>query len=612
LLSARITAAFTPRPKIFSFCLLTILCFIAYANALPNSFHFDDIHGIVANPTVHNLKYLPAYFSDPSTFSMSTKQDWRPVLQISYLLNYLLCGLNPTLFRLFNLVVHINTAFLIYLIVAEMAERFPPTLVDESRWSRVATPLVPALLFAVHTANSEAVNYIWARSSMLVAFWYLLAFYCFLRGPFSGRTNGGNLWHGGGLACFALGLATKATAITLPATLFLYELLFLNPARQNPVRLFRAEPWRLKKYLPLTALLLAYLALRVVLIPSTFTRVIFPGGDSLYQTPSTYFFTEVRSWVYYLRLFLWPHPLIVDFHGFGWSQSLWDTKVLLALGVVILILGVAWRVRKSEPLITFFTFWFFIALLPEASIVPLTEPIFVYRAYLAYAGLSVVVTLASLKAWAWVWDKLKDRARTGPARFWASYSLVLSLILGILTVATISRNQDWRTETTLWSDVLRKDPANPRAHMYLGLEFLELEDYKKAGRMFEKAVELAPKDAYAYMLRGYFNDRVDRNDQALADLNQAIKLDPRSHYNYFHRGELYRKIGEDDKALSDYESALKLKPVFTDAYVGIARIYWQRKDTVNVAAACRMIIQIDPDDARGHRCLQRTDAQQGR
>jgi protein O-mannosyl-transferase len=606
LLSARITAAFTPRPKIFSFCLLTILCFIAYANALPNSFHFDDIHGIVTNPTVHNLKYLPVYFSDPSTFSMSTKQDWRPVLQITYLLNYLLGGLNPTLFRLFNLGLHISTAFLIYLIVAEMAQRFWPGVAGESRWSSIATALVPALLFAVHTANTEAVNYIWARSSMLVAFWYLLAFYCFLRGPFSGRTDGGSLWHGGGLACYALGLATKATAITLPATLFLYELLFLNPARQNPVRLFRAEPWRLKKYLPVTALLLAYLALRVVLIPSTFTRVIFPGGDSLYQTPSTYFFTEVRSWVYYLRLFLWPHPLIVDFHGFGWSQSLWDTTVLLALGVVVLILGVAWRVRKSEPLITFFTFWFFIALLPEASIVPLTEPIFVYRAYLAYVGLSVVVTLASLKAWAWLWNKMQWR------HFWFSYSLVFALVLMALTGATVKRNQDWRTETTLWSDVLRKDPANPRAHMYLGLEFLELEDYKNAGRMFEKAVELAPKDAYAYMLRGYFNDRVDRNDQALADLNQAIKLDPRSHYNFFFRGEFYRKMGDYEKALSDYQAAVRLKPLSTDAYAGMARIFWQRGETQKVAAACRQMIDIDPGDPRGHHCLQVIGAQQNR
>src|SRR5438132_2354750 len=261
------------------------------------------------------------------------------------------------------------------------------------------------------------------------------------------------------------------------------------------------------------ALFIAYLALRAVLLPSTFMRVVAPEADPAYPRPSTYLFTAIRSWIYYLRLFLWPHPLIVDFHGFGWSYSFGEPRVLIALGVVILFLGFAWRVRKSEPRITFFAFWFFIALLPEASIVPLTEPIFVYRAYLAYAGLSVVVTLISLKAWEWLGNKMQRR------HFWFSYSLVFALVLVVLTVATISRNQDWRSEMTLWSDVLRKDPTNPRAHMYLGLDFLDQENYKDAGRMFEKGIELAPKDAYAYMLRGYFNDRVDRNEQALADLN---------------------------------------------------------------------------------------------
>ena len=114
------------------------------------------------------------------------------------------------------------------------------------------------------------------------------------------------------------------------------------------------------------------------------------------------------------------------------------------------------------------------------------------------------------------------------------------------------------------------------------------------------------------MLRGYFNDRVDRNDQALADLNQAIKLDPRSHYNFFYRGELYRKIGEYEKALSDYEAAAKLKPFSADAYSGIARVYWQKKDIGRVTMTCKHMIDIDPGDPRGHHCLRAIELQQNR
>jgi tetratricopeptide (TPR) repeat protein len=92
--------------------------------------------------------------------------------------------------------------------------------------------------------------------------------------------------------------------------------------------------------------------------------------------------------------------------------------------------------------------------------------------------------------------------------------------------------------------------------MYLGLEYLDKEGYKQAERMFEKAVELNPKDYYAYVLRGYFNALMNRDERALSDYNQPIKLDPRSPHNYFYRGELYTKLGEYDKALSDFQSAL--------------------------------------------------------
>jgi tetratricopeptide (TPR) repeat protein len=602
--------SFCRRPKLFVFFLLTLLSFIAYANSLPNSFHFDDIHGIVTNPTVHNLKkYLPAYFTDPTSFTVAMRQDWRPIVQITYALNYLIGGLDPVLFRLFDLVLHIGAAFLIYVIVAEIAKGFPPNFPADAASSRTLSATFAALLFAVHTVNTEAVNYIWARSSLLVAFFYLLAFYCFLRGPLSWRKERNIFWHLSGVAAYAAGLATKATAITLPAILFLYELLFLNPAQQNPLRLFRAEPRRLIKYLPLAALSVAYVVLRLILLPSTLTRIIDSGHDPNYQPPGTYLLTQFRIWVYYLKLFLFPYPLILDFHGFGWSHSLWDIRVWAALAIILTVLSLAWRLRKSQPLVSFFIVWFFVALLPEGSFIPLTEPIYVYRAYLAYVGLAVVSSVLILNGFVWVWGRFKGESEANSRRFWISYSAVFGIILIVLTAATIKRNQDWRNEMTLWSDVLRKDPTNPRAHMFLGLEYLEREDYKEAERMFEKAVQLNPKDYYGYVLRGYFNSLVDRDERALSDYNLAIKLDPRAPYSYFNRGELYSKRGQYDKALNDYEAALRLKPFYTDAHAGIARVYWLTGEFKKLAEACRKIIEIDVSDPRGHRCLQVLETQ---
>lgn len=594
-----ITAALYRYPRLFPLCALGLISLIAYTNSLPNSFHFDDFVGIVRNPTIRDLRNIPSYFTDTSSWSLAHGRDWRPVLQITYALNYFLGGLNPLVFRFFNLLFHIGTAFLIYLIVDEMRKGSPLEVPRESLWSMNLPALLPGALFAVHTANTEAINYIWARSSLLAAFFYLLAFYFFLRGPLGGKKERNPLWHVGGLLSFALGVATKATAITLPATLILYEVLFLNPTWQSPLKLFRLEPWRLKKYIPAASIFLAYILLRVILLPGTYTSIMAPGR----VTSISYLLTQFRAWVYYLRLFLWPDPLIVDFPGFGWSHSLWDTRVLLSLGLILCIVGLAWRLRKSEPLITFFTFWFFMALLPEASFIPLRDAVTGYRPYLANVGLSIVVTFLSLKTGIWIWNKFKWIGEKSSLRFWPLYGVFFGLVLVALTAATIKRNQDWRDDVTLWSDVLRKDPTSPRAYMNLGLQLLQKGDYREAEWMFEKAVELAPRNSYAYTLRGYFNFVLDRDDQALSDFNNAVKLGPRFPYNFFYRGELYRKIGEYDKALNDYQSALRLRPKFTDAHFGMAMVHLQRKELMEATEACRKIIEIDRDDPRGYTCL---------
>ncbi len=562
--------------------------------------------GIVRNPTLRDLKNIPAYFTDPSTFAMGGSREWRPVLQITYALNYFMAGLNPLVFRISNLLFHLGTSFLIFLIVAEICMQFPLKFPLEVPSASTLLALLSALLFAVHTVNSEAVDYIWSRSSVLAALFYLLTFYCFLRGPFSGLKEKPALWRLAGLISFALGLGTKATAVTLPAILLVYEFLFLNPASKNPLRLFLGESRRLKKYIPVITALLAYIALRLVLLPRNF-RIFLPetlrSVTAAGRIDSTsYLLTQFRAWVHYLRLFLWPHPLIVDFSGFGWSYSLWDLRVLLSLALVTTILVIAWRVRKTEPLISFFTFWFFIALFPEASFIPLTDPVVGYRAYLAYVGPSVVGVILSVKASRWIWSRLHGE-ETGGSRFWTAYGWAIGIIVVALIGATIMRNRDWRDEATLWGDVIRKDPTNSRAYMGLGVQFLNQGDYGKAQEMFEKAVQFGPREADAYALRGYLRSRFNRNDEALSDFAMAIRLDPRTPYTYAYRGDLYNRTGELEKALSDFHRAIALLPYYGDAYFGLALAYLGKEEVVNATEACAKLVEIDGRDRRGYDCL---------
>jgi tetratricopeptide (TPR) repeat protein len=590
------TRTFCGHPKLLALILLAAMSVLAYANALNNSFHFDDIPGIVRNPTLRDWKNIPAYFTNPSTFGLGRTREWRPVLQITYALNYSIAGLNPSVFRIFNFLFHLGTAFLIFLIVKALGEQ-PQEPKSERRASANLPALFAAGLFAVHTANTEAVDYIWARSLVLATCFYVGAFYFLLRGPFSGRKETSLPWHLVGLASFALGMGTKATAVTLPGVLFFYEFLFLNPASKNPLTLFLEEPRRLKKYIPLSTLLAAYIAARFLLLPRLFTRVAAGGGN---VSSLSYLLTQFRAWVYYLKLFLWPHPLVVDFAGFGWSHSLGDLRVLLSLGLVIMILFGAWFARKTQPLISFFAFWYFITLLPEASFIPLADAVVGYRAYLAYVGLAAIGALLIFNAPTWIQRILRKPAETGDSRraVWLA-----AVVLIALTAATIARNRDWRDETTLWSDVVKKDPANHRAYMMLGAQFLYQENYETARQMFDKAIQLDRRSSHGYVLRGYLNSHLNRNEEALSDFETAMKLDPRDPYGRFYRGELHRKLGEGDKALDDYKTALKFQPFYTDAYLEMAMAYLDKEEIVKATDACAKLVEIDPTDRRGYDCL---------
>jgi tetratricopeptide (TPR) repeat protein len=585
-------------PKSCAFLALAVLGLIAYANALGNTFHFDDYEGIVRNVSLRSLKNVPAFFTDPTIFRFTRRLDWRPILQTSYALDYAIGGYNPFVFNVTDLSFHIGAAWLLFLTAREIGRRSPAAFALAPAVSDFSIALGAAALFVVHTVNSQTVNYVWARSSLLAALFYLLSFYCHVRGPFGGKAEKHLPWHLGALAAFACGLGSKATAVSLPAMLVAYEFLLLNPAGRNPLSLYLKEPRRLVKYLPTLAVLAGYIALRAALMPRSTHNLI---STSLIGR-SSYLLTQFRAWIYYLKLYLWPHPLVFDYPGFGWSTSLWDSRVLMSLAFIAAIAVGAWRVRRSRPMLSFFTLWFFIALLPEASVIVRPDAVTGHRPYLAYAGLSVAAILFGLQLAAWLWRRRNGGGRP-PAQFRLACGLALGVALVLLTGATIRRNLDWRDEVTLWSDVIRNDPTNTRAHMSLGIQYVEREDYAKAQELLDRAVQLSPRNPDAYMYRGNLNFILGRYEQALSDLDIAVDRRRPSLFPFFYRGEVYRKIGRYDEALKDYESALRLDNRFPESYYGIAMVRWARKELPEATEACKKLLEFEPDERRSYVCL---------
>ena len=129
----------------------------SYSNSLGIGFYFDDLYGIHNNPTIRSLRNIPGFFTDPHAFwTDRTQADVRPVLLISYALNYAVSGLAPWSYHVLNLILHFVAALLVFVLVRDHVwwparERGPS---GEARIPAAAA----ALFFALAPLNTQPVD----------------------------------------------------------------------------------------------------------------------------------------------------------------------------------------------------------------------------------------------------------------------------------------------------------------------------------------------------------------------------------------------------------------------------------------------------------------------
>src|SRR6266404_6272694 len=82
--------------------LLLAALIAAYSNHFHNSFHFDDAHTIENNAAIRELRNIPLFFRDATTFSaLPSNQSYRPLVSTLLAIDYQLGGgLHPFWFHL--------------------------------------------------------------------------------------------------------------------------------------------------------------------------------------------------------------------------------------------------------------------------------------------------------------------------------------------------------------------------------------------------------------------------------------------------------------------------------------------------------------------------------
>ena len=493
----------------------------AYANSWAAPFVFDDLLGIVQNPTIRHLDRLGDVLSPPWFASGAAG---RPLVNLSLAVNYALGGYDVKGYHVMNTLIHAVAALALLGVIRRTLLR-PPLRV---RYGAAALPLALAitLLWALHPLLTEAVTCVIYRSESLTGMLYLLTVYGFIRSVESPHPR---RWRIFIVATCLLGMAAKETMVSAPVMLLLYDRTFVAGSFRAAWR----ERWKLYLALAATWLLLAWL------VAGSYNR----GGaasDDPAASAWLYALTQCRGILLYLRLALWPSPLVVDY-GMTIAHRLaevwWQAAILVAL-----VAGTCWALVRRPPL-GFVGFWFFAILAPSSSIVPIiTQTLAEKRMYLS---LATVVVLAVLAGYRWLGRR------------------VMPLCVGLAIVAgwwTARRNEDYSSAMHLWALTVAEVPDNPRAQTTLGCLLAMEGRNAEAVPYLEEAVRLKPDYPDAQNNLGNVLFRQSRPTEALPHLEEAVRLRPTYFEAHFVLAGVLAQLGRNAEALAHLGTAVQLRP----------------------------------------------------
>lgn len=555
---------------------LMLVTVAVYWRSLAAPFVFDDIPAIERNATIRQL-WPPWRALCPPTDGSGVSG--RPLVNLSLAINYAVGGLDPRGYHGTNLVLHALAALVLWGVLRRTLRLGGSAAADADLFAWTA-----ALLWTIHPLLTESVVCVVQRNEILGSGFILLTLYGFIRSaapdPVRGESHSSRSAPGwlmvSWLACLA-GVASKETVVTAPVLVFLYDRTFVAGT-------FRAAWMARRKYygaLVATWVLLGWL---VWLNRQRGGTV----GFGLTISSWEYLLTQCRALVLYLKLALWPDPLVLDY---GWPVVRRLGEVWWQAAIVLTLLAATVVALVRKPVVGFLGAVFFILLAPSSSFVPLTtQTIAEHRMYLPLAA--VLVLLLS-----------GGHALAGRRALLAG--LVASLAFG---AATLARNRAYRSELSIWMDTVAKCPDNPRAHGNLGRAYLMLGRWEEALAACQRELEIDPSyngDARANIGRAL--TELGRPAEAIPFFEAGLRLGRGSfdvHNNY---GMALAALGRWSDAVVHYEAALRLNAESGEPHNNLANALVQSgrlsEAVVHYAAAVALSPELVEAEANWGRAL---------
>jgi len=477
--------------KLIHVIIIAILGGLIYANSLLAPLVFDDHYVIVENEELKSDSVFTT-FNNPRYIGI-----------VSFALNYRVHQENPFGYHLVNLLIHLCNALLVYWLSLNIFALVSANLHNNNYKHLLC--LFIALLFVAHPVQTQAVTYISQRFASLAAFFTFASLLSYIKFR---RSNNSSYWLLIlSVVCALCAFKTKENTIVIPLVLIVIELLF-----------FRASSVSLKKRILFIVpyfIVLIFVVTSFININQPIENLVSKAFEKSRETQliprGQYLLTEFRVIVTYMRLLILPINQSIEY-SYSLSQSFFEIKVILSLCAIVLLIGIAIATARKFPVISFGILWYFIFLLVESSVIPISDVIFEHRIYLPSAGFIMAFVAVVYE----IFQRLKLRGVT-----------ILFIVLVVaLSIAAYARNGVWNDRVTLWKDCVDKFPQNWRCHLNLGGAYVTQQKYDDAIVELEIGLKGNPHDKEHLRLLALSYLKTGSLDKATKVINKTMQLDP--------------------------------------------------------------------------------------
>jgi Flp pilus assembly protein TadD len=280
------------------------------------------------------------------------------------------------------------------------------------------------------------------------------------------------------------------------------------------------------------------------------TTVGFDHGVSAWD----YAVNQCVSVIRYVRLALWPHPLILDY---GFVRPLAIGAAAPHALLLLVLLGATAVAFARRPWAAFAALWFFVILAPTSSFVPIaTEVAAERRAYLPLAGIVVMVVAA-------IWPLVSKTRWLGP----------VLLVVATIALASVTwqRNALYRDPAAMWQANTVLVPDNHRAFTNLGIALAQSGRLDDAVTALEQAVEIEPRSTRANYNLANVLVTLGQRQEAIARYEVALETEPRSAAAHHNLGLVLAQVGRLDEAIARFREAILLRPGDAEAHHNLGK-----------------------------------------